>query len=112
MSKKDYWQPLRIIGAVMGVLLWHIVLKSCPHPDSGTQVTAPLPPPLPTAPPPSAEDLVSIELRGALHFTQPTVSSQTSSDGEEAVCVVCMSSKRSHAFLPCGHMCVCGPCGQ
>jgi hypothetical protein len=27
-------------------------------------------------------------------------------------CVVCWSSKRTHAFFPCGHMCVCNECAN
>jgi hypothetical protein len=29
---------------------------------------------------------------------------------ESKECVVCLSSKRTHAFVPCGHMCVCNGC--
>ena len=27
-------------------------------------------------------------------------------------CCVCLRARRDHAFLPCGHRCVCGPCGR
>ena len=27
-------------------------------------------------------------------------------------CCVCLRARRAHAFLPCGHRCVCGPCGR
>lgn len=30
-------------------------------------------------------------------------------DGD-GLCVVCLSSERSHAFVPCGHRCVCKEC--
>ncbi len=29
-----------------------------------------------------------------------------------APCCVCLRARRDHAFLPCGHRCVCGPCGR
>jgi len=31
---------------------------------------------------------------------------------ESEECVVCWSSKRTHAFFPCGHMCVCNGCAD
>jgi hypothetical protein len=31
---------------------------------------------------------------------------------ESDECVVCWSSKRTHAFFPCGHMCVCNECAN
>jgi hypothetical protein len=27
-------------------------------------------------------------------------------------CVVCMEATRSHAFVPCGHVCMCAPCAS
>ena len=27
-------------------------------------------------------------------------------------CSVCLVSRKTHAFLPCGHMCVCSACGS
>ena len=36
-------------------------------------------------------------------------------DGDEFAgppCCVCLRARRDHAFLPCGHRCVCGPCGR
>ena len=29
---------------------------------------------------------------------------------EKEECVICWSSKKTHAFIPCGHMCVCDVC--
>ena len=29
---------------------------------------------------------------------------------EKEECVICWSSKKTHAFIPCGHMCVCDGC--
>mmetsp|Transcript_53068 Transcript_53068/g.153013 ORF Transcript_53068/g.153013 Transcript_53068/m.153013 type:complete len:147 (+) Transcript_53068:1177-1617(+) len=33
-------------------------------------------------------------------------------DDEEQCCVVCLANPKSHAFVPCGHRCVCGVCSQ
>jgi len=30
----------------------------------------------------------------------------------DPLCLVCMKNKRSHAFIPCGHMCVCSECAK
>ncbi|MBL6833635.1 MAG: RING-HC finger protein [Candidatus Actinomarina sp.] len=27
-------------------------------------------------------------------------------------CVICMNSPKTHAFIPCGHRCVCKKCGE
>ena len=27
-------------------------------------------------------------------------------------CVICMNSPKTHAFIPCGHKCVCKKCGE
>jgi len=29
-----------------------------------------------------------------------------------STCVICLSSPRTHAFIPCGHCCVCSQCGE
>lgn len=31
---------------------------------------------------------------------------------KEMACVICMSSSKTHAFVPCGHRCVCADCGH
>jgi hypothetical protein len=33
-------------------------------------------------------------------------------DQEDAVCVVCMDLPNTHAFVPCGHRCVCAECSE
>jgi hypothetical protein len=38
--------------------------------------------------------------------------SETSDVSEIDVCIVCMVSKKTHAFVPCGHQCVCEECGN
>ena len=46
------------------------------------------------------------------------ISSDTDDDTDDAdddtghPCCVCLRARRDHAFLPCGHRCVCGPCGR
>jgi len=30
----------------------------------------------------------------------------------DATCVICLTAAPTHAFLPCGHRCTCGPCGS
>lgn len=34
------------------------------------------------------------------------------SGGSEPVCVVCLAAPKTHAFVPCGHRCVCEDCGS
>jgi len=107
-SLRDNEPYLRIPGALIAVWLGQIVLRNYRHPSP--EVVASPPPLLPTAPPPpqptesppQIADTLPIQVCQALE----------TSPGEDGVCVVCMSSRKSHAFLPCGHMCVCGPCGQ
>ena len=38
--------------------------------------------------------------------------SSAGSDATTHECVVCMDSKKSHALVPCGHMCVCKKCAE
>ena len=33
-------------------------------------------------------------------------------DGPDSLCIVCMAAPQSHAFVPCGHNCVCGDCSD
>eukprot|EP00966_Prymnesium_polylepis_P214963 4978700-Prymnesium_polylepis.1 len=32
--------------------------------------------------------------------------------GGETTCIVCFSNPKSHAAVPCGHQCACGPCSE
>jgi len=32
--------------------------------------------------------------------------------GDETLCVVCVDAVKDHAMVPCGHICVCGPCSK
>jgi len=31
---------------------------------------------------------------------------------KEMACAICMAASKTHAFVPCGHRCVCADCGQ
>ena len=33
-------------------------------------------------------------------------------DPDSESCVVCLDEAKSHALVPCGHRCVCGPCSE
>lgn len=33
-------------------------------------------------------------------------------DGEDRNCCVCLESEKTHAIMPCGHMCVCSACAD
>ncbi|CAE8618720.1 unnamed protein product [Polarella glacialis] len=50
-------------------------------------------PPRPQAEPPSSEQVPEDE-------------------DEELLCVICMALPKTHAFIPCGHRCVCGGCAS
>ncbi|EOD34385.1 hypothetical protein EMIHUDRAFT_202161 [Emiliania huxleyi CCMP1516] len=32
--------------------------------------------------------------------------------GGETTCIVCFARAKSHAAVPCGHVCACGPCSE
>jgi hypothetical protein len=34
------------------------------------------------------------------------------STDEQSLCVVCMDAPKTHAIVPCGHVCVCEECGE
>ena len=40
----------------------------------------------------------------------PAVAAAKHVDEDETECVVCLDRTRTHAFVPCGHMCVCEEC--
>ena len=68
-------------------------------PPSMLQAAAPaLPQPLPLAPPPPWQEPSPLEI------DEPP--------DEAALCVVCVDARNTHACIPCGHKCVCGPCGR
>ena len=49
------------------------------------------------------------EIESALN-SEATV--KESENDDEEVCVVCLDNKKTHAFNPCGHMCVCKTCAD
>ena len=44
-------------------------------------------------------------------FAVPGVE-QGAEEAEEENCTVCYDNPRTHAFIPCGHLCVCGDCAE
>ena len=58
---------------------------------SGVFEYGPFPPPAAVAPPPD-----------------PRVKAQS----PDRACVVCMTYEKTHAFMPCGHLCVCEVCSK
>ena len=38
--------------------------------------------------------------------------SRDEGNDEDNTCVVCFSEPRTHAFIPCGHKCICEACGK
>jgi len=59
------------------------------------------PPPPARAPP---------ESRGASAAVGPGSGAADDKDDDDSVCIICMAEPRSHAFIPCGHRCVCAGC--
>lgn len=57
------------------------------------------------------EEMAAVEIIDPDHILasgrQTTVASLC---GNESLCVVCLSAKPQAAILPCGHVCLCGPC--
>ena len=44
-------------------------------------------------------------------MTSSRSSSDSSNDAEQNdLCVVCLDSRCTHAFVPCGHLCICSTC--
>merc|ERR1712039_893925 len=40
----------------------------------------------------------------------PTTEQRPSDDGDPAECCVCLDKAKTHALLPCGHLCACMDC--
>lgn len=57
----------------------------------------------PTTPPTTSDHPLAVDTKG---------SSALPYAGGGDLCVVCLSSTKTHAFLPCGHRCVCAECGS
>merc|ERR1712137_118308 len=77
---------------------------------SGASTDAP-PRPMAPAPPPApikdVKDLITEHGYRNISLDEPAEPAVG-----HAECVVCMSEKTSHAFVPCGHMCVCSECAK
>jgi hypothetical protein len=44
--------------------------------------------------------------------SSPQLHGKPTSVDEQSLCVVCMDEPKTHAFVPCGHVCVCQGCGD
>jgi len=42
----------------------------------------------------------------------PASGARLCEEGEDQLCVVCLTAGKTHAFVPCGHRCVCRSCGS
>lgn len=62
-------------------------------------------PPLRGAPAANATNAAAPAARGAGE-------APTADVDDDQLCVVCLSAAKTHAFLPCGHRCVCDSCGS
>ena len=63
----------------------------------------------PPPPPPSAE-LPAAPGLGALGGGLGGLPLPPGSGSADDMCVICLESRRSHVFLPCGHLCCCEGC--
>jgi len=43
---------------------------------------------------------------------QPAAAEPEEGCEEEKMCVICLSVPKTHAFVPCGHRCICQRCGD
>ena len=60
---------------------------------------------------PVTEPLAAVSLADAgLDTGRPAAPESTM--GGETTCIVCFARVKSHAAVPCGHLCACGPCSE
>ena len=59
---------------------------------------------------PPSEPPVTVSLADARFDTGRPLAPPDSSHGGETTCIVCFSQPKTHAAVPCGHRCACGPC--
>ncbi|EOD17419.1 hypothetical protein EMIHUDRAFT_210114 [Emiliania huxleyi CCMP1516] len=60
---------------------------------------------------PVTEPLAAVSLADAgLDTGRPAAPESTM--GGEITCIVCFARVKSHAAVPCGHLCACGPCSE
>ena len=51
--------------------------------------------------------------KAASKDVQPAaVDKAASKDVQPEECIVCFEPNKSHAFIPCGHLCVCAKCAE
>ena len=87
-------------------------------PPAPAPVAAPAPAPPVAAPAPAApaaSDGDDAAPAPPVAAPAPAKSINSDTDDDEFAgppCCVCLRARRDHAFLPCGHRCVCGPCGR
>ena len=43
-------------------------------------------------------------------LTREDTDTSTSNTSTKSECVICLDCASSHAFIPCGHVCVCAAC--
>jgi hypothetical protein len=56
------------------------------------------------------EQLAKNEALAALARDNARLKRELTETQSESLCVICRDSKKSEAFVPCGHVCVCKPC--
>jgi hypothetical protein len=90
--------------------------------ETATTPTQPAPPQMAMAPaaharrdPPSSAQLLQVlQAPDAEARREPAASAQLlqTADKSSAECCVCMEGRKSHSFVPCGHLCVCSGCAD
>ena len=81
--------------------------EQAPEPEVGEAYAASEAAPPPGEPPPTA----TVSLADARFDTgRPAVPESTL--GGETTCIICFARPKSHAAMPCGHQCACGPCSE
>jgi len=94
------------------------VAAPAPAPVAAPAPAPPVAAPAPAAPAASDGDDAAPAPPVAAPAPARPISSDTDDDTDDAdddtghPCCVCLRARRDHAFLPCGHRCVCGPCGR
>ena len=88
-----------------------------PHADADADAApaAAAPPPAAAAPPPAAAALppaapVVVTSLADAQLDTGRREAPESTIGGQTTCIICFSNPKSHAAVPCGHMCACGDC--
>ena len=74
-----------------------------PHADADADAA-----PAAAAPPPAAPVVVTSLADAQLDTGRREAPESTI--GGQTTCIICFSNSKSHAAVPCGHMCACGDC--